>query len=290
MSNSSIAEKTRRVLVVDDEPNMRKTLADILCDEGYEVSTAASGEEAVAMCSKEGYGIILLDVRMDGMDGVEAFRQIRRHQEDVRVIMMSAYSLDELKEAALDEGAIAFLSKPLDVERVIKLIGEVKDTAILVVESEEPTASTLYDALKQQGYRVTVTKRPHDALELAEQIRFDLIFIDAELPAMNGLELYLAIKKITPSAVAIMIAGMEDEFEAIAREAVRRTAYTIVKKPPDIDHALVSRHTRFFGFPGTTKFHFVATGEQRGSLLYPQIHVWRCTRTAGTPHGPARLR
>jgi len=238
MSNGSIAETTRSVLIVDDEPNMRKTLADILHDEGYEVSTAASGEEAVEMCSGEGYDIVLLDVRMPGIDGVEAFRQIRRHQENVRVIMMSAYSVDELKEAALDEGAIAFLSKPLDVERVVKLIGEVKDTAILVVESEEPTASTLHAALKQQGYRVTVTKRPHDALELAEQIRFDLIFIDAELPAMSGLELYLAIKKITPSAVAIMITGMEEEFEAIAREAVRRTAYTLVKKPLDLDYVL----------------------------------------------------
>lgn len=238
MSSDSIVEKTGRVLVVDDEPNMRTTLADILQDEGYEVNTAANGEEAVEMCSKGDYDIVLMDVRMPGMDGVEAFRQIRRHKENVRIIMMSAYSVDELKEAALDEGAIAFLSKPLDVERVVKLIGEVKDTAILVVENEEITASALYNALKQQGYWVTVTQKPHDALELAEQIRFDLIFIDAELPAMNGLELYLAIKKITPTAVAIMITGMEKEFEDIAREAVRRTAYTIVRKPLDVDYVL----------------------------------------------------
>jgi len=73
---------------------------------------------------------------------------------------------------------------------------------------------------------------------LVEQIRFDLIFVDVNLPAMNGLDLYLAIKKITPTAVAIMITGMEDEFESIAREAVRRSAYTIVHKPLDIDDIL----------------------------------------------------
>jgi two-component system, NtrC family, response regulator HydG len=55
---------------------------------------------------------------------------------------------------------------------------------------------------------------------------------------MNGLELYLAIKQITPTAVAIMITGMENEFEDLARAAVRRNAYTIVKKPLDIDHML----------------------------------------------------
>lgn len=231
-------QRKERVLVVDDEENMRKTLAEILLDEGYDVDTAGTGEEAVALCLKDNFRIVLMDVRMPGMDGVEAFRQIRRHQEGVRVILMSAYSVEALKEAALDEGAIAFLSKPLDLEKVICLIGEVKDTAILVVEHDKLTADLLRTGLKGQGYRVTVASSPHDALELVEQIRFDLIFLDASLPAMNGLELYLAIKKITPSAVAIMITGQDKEFDRIAKKAVQRNAYTIVKKPLDIDHVL----------------------------------------------------
>ena len=239
--SSSSTETVRtagRILIVDDEKNMRKTLADILHDEGYEVATAATGDEAVELCSKSEFDVILMDVRMPGIDGVEAFRRIRRHREGVRVILMSAYDAAQLKEAALDEGAIAFLSKPLDVRKVIQLIGEVKETAILVVEDDPRTAGLLSESLKQQGYKVTVTESPHDALELVEQIRFDLIFLDVNLPAMNGLELYLAIKKITPTAAAIMITGMEAEFEQIAREAVRRNAYTFVRKPLEIDHVL----------------------------------------------------
>ena len=235
--NRSVATPAR-VLIVDDETNMRKTLSDILGDDGYDVSTAATGEEAVELCSRERFDIVLMDVRMPGVGGVEAFRQIRRHQEGVRVILMSAYGLDELKRAALDEGAIAFLSKPLDLRQTVKLIDEVKDTAILVVEEDESISAPLQAALKEQGYRVTVTASPHDALELVEQIRFDLIFVDVNLPAMNGLELYLAIKKITPGAVAIMITGMEEEFERLAREALRRNAYTVLRKPLDIDHTL----------------------------------------------------
>jgi len=238
MSKAGAVKKAGRVLIVDDEANMRRTLADILRNEGYEVTTAATGEEAVQRCSAADYDIVLMDVRMPGMDGVEAFRRIRRHQEGVRVILMSAYSLEDLKLAALDEGAIAFLAKPLDLEQAIRLIREVKDTAILVVEDDERVSAPLQAGLKQQGYRVTVTRSPHDALELVEQIRFDLIFVDVNLPAMNGLELYLAIKKITPTAVAIMITGMDAEFEALAQEAVRRNAYTLVRKPLDIDHVL----------------------------------------------------
>lgn len=227
-----------KVLVVDDEVNMRKTLSDILGDDGYDVTVAATGEEAIELCSRECFDVILMDVRMPGINGVEAFRQIRRHQEGVRVILMSAYSLEDLKKAALDEGAIAFLSKPLDLQQTVKLISEVKDTAILVVEEDESISAPLQAALKEQGYRVTVAASPHDALELVEQIRFDLIFVDVNLPAMNGLELYLAVKRITPTAVVIMITGMEDKFDRLAREALRRNAYTVLNKPLDIDHTL----------------------------------------------------
>ncbi len=238
MSDMKTARKSQKVLIVDDEQNMRRTLNDILEGEGYDVTTAATGEEAIELCSENNYEIILMDVRMPGIDGVETFRQIRRHQEGVRVILMSAYSIDALREAALDDGAIAFLSKPLDLQQVIGLIGEVKDTAILVVEDDQETAELLGNNLREDGYRVTTTRSPHDALELVEQIRFDLIFLDSNLSTMNGLELYLAIKKITPSSTAIMISGADEEFEKIAKEAVRRNAYTIVRKPLDIDHIL----------------------------------------------------
>lgn len=226
------------VLIVDDEPNMRVTLGDILREEDYEVDTAENGAQAVEMCLKRAYDVILMDVRMPGISGVEAFREIRREQVGARIILMTAYSVNELKREALEEGAVAFLSKPLDVESVLKLISEVKNTAILVVEDDESTASSLHDTLKKEGYRVRVTPSPHDALELVEQIRFDIIFIDAKLPAMNGLELYLAIKELTPTATAIMMTGNEREFEAIAKEAVRRTAYTVLKKPLDLDDVL----------------------------------------------------
>jgi len=205
MANNKTNTKREKILIVDDEENMRRTLADILVDEGYDVTTAGTGEEAVELCEEGDHKVILMDVRMPGIGGVEAFRKIRRHHEGIRVILMSAFSVDALKEAALDEGAIAFLAKPLNLEKVIDLVDEVKETAILVVEDDEKTAELLSENLKEDGYRVTTAKTAHDALELVEQIRFDLVFLDANLPSMNGLELYLAIKKITPTAVAIMI-------------------------------------------------------------------------------------
>jgi two-component system response regulator HydG len=113
-----------RVLIVDDETNMRTTLADILGDEGFEVTTAPSGERAIKLCARRHYDIVLLDVRMRGMDGVEALRRIRRHDKDARIFMMSAYTVDTVERIAIDAGAECLLRKPLDIERLLGLIGE----------------------------------------------------------------------------------------------------------------------------------------------------------------------
>ncbi len=195
------------------------------------------------MCAKHAYDVVLMDVRMPGINGVEAFRRIRRSNAGLRVIMMSAFSLDDLKQEALEEGAIAFLSKPLEIESVIGLIEEEKETSILVIEADVDVSSPICNILKDRGFWVRVCDSPHEALTLVEQINFDIIFIDVELSEMNGLDTYLAIKKITPSSVSIMISGREEEFVRIAQEAVQQTAYTIIEKPLDLDHliSLLSR-------------------------------------------------
>jgi len=111
-----------RILVVDDERGMRVTLADILRDRGCRVETAETGEQAVRLCATSEFDVILMDVRMRGIDGTEAFRRIRRRRSDARVIMMSAYALEHLEREALELGAIAFLRKPLDVDGLLALI------------------------------------------------------------------------------------------------------------------------------------------------------------------------
>jgi CheY-like chemotaxis protein len=103
---------------------MRLTLADILRDRGCRVETAETGEQAVRMCATNVFDMILMDVRMRGIDGTEAFRRIRKRRADSRVIMMTAYALEHLEREALELGAIAFLRKPLDIDALLTLIDE----------------------------------------------------------------------------------------------------------------------------------------------------------------------
>ncbi len=228
-----------QILVVDDEETIRTTLSDIITIKGYEVATAESGEMAVAMCTENRYDAILMDVRMPGIDGVEAFRQIRVNQPDVRMIIMTAYSTEELEQVALDEGAIAFLPKPLDIQKVLELIGEaVKKAPILFVEDQGTLAAALAPMLEAEGFSVKSVTSPANALELARQIPFAVVVIDLEMQAMGGLELYLALRKINPTSIAVMLSKMHTEMEKVT--------VTVMPKPvdPEVVLALLEQLTR----------------------------------------------
>jgi len=111
-----------RVLIVDDERNIRTTLRDILEDRGFEVSVAASGERAVSMCGSGVYDVVLMDVRMPGIDGLEALRRIRRQDAGARILMMSAYTLEHVESEAMETGALGFFRKPVDPDELIRAI------------------------------------------------------------------------------------------------------------------------------------------------------------------------
>ena len=113
---------TARVLVVDDEPAMVRTLCDILRMQKWQCEGAASGEEAVTRACAEGFSTVLMDIKMPGIDGVAACRQIRQCSREVRVILMTAHGSAETLAAAGREGAFRVLSKPLDLPSLLTLL------------------------------------------------------------------------------------------------------------------------------------------------------------------------
>ncbi|MFQ5638231.1 MAG: response regulator [bacterium] len=226
------------ILIVDDHPGMCTTLKDILEDDGYHVVTVFSGTEAIATCKKQTFDVILMDVRMPDLNGVEAYRQIKNYSLGTRVIMMSAYSVEELKKEALQAGVIAFLQKPLDIEKTLKLIQRAKYPPVLIVMDDQDERETLAAKLTEQNYRAYTTSTAEEALDFASQIRFNLIMIDTKLHTMSGLELYLALKQITPTSVTIMLAETDETFLQQAEAAVKQNAYTFLEKPLDLDRLL----------------------------------------------------
>ncbi|MBZ4654361.1 MAG: two-component system, NtrC family, response regulator AtoC [Peptococcaceae bacterium] len=109
---------TYSILVADDEPSVQSLLKDILLKEGYKVILAGNGEEAVCSFRQYSPDLVLLDVRMPVMDGIEAFRLIRRENQEVLIIMMTAYGTIETAVQAMKMGAFDYLVKPFNLEEL----------------------------------------------------------------------------------------------------------------------------------------------------------------------------
>lgn len=107
------------ILVVDDERGICDQLAGILRDEGFSVTAVATGEEALVAVSREIFDLVLLDVWLPGIDGIEVLRQLRAAGHQIPVVLISGHATAELAVRAVREGALDFLEKPLALERVL---------------------------------------------------------------------------------------------------------------------------------------------------------------------------
>ena len=109
-------------LIVDDEKNIRLALSRALEQLDIPVETAASGEEALEKLAAGGYGVMLLDLRLPGVDGMEVLRLVTQEQPEIRVIIITAYGSIDLAVEAMKLGAVDFLQKPFEVARVREMV------------------------------------------------------------------------------------------------------------------------------------------------------------------------
>jgi DNA-binding NtrC family response regulator len=124
-----------RILVVDDEQHVRNSLATWFREEGYDVAVAASGKEALAVLTREGSNILLVDIKMPGMDGLELQRKVRELAPDATIIIMTAYASVETAVQALKEGAYDYIVKPFDPEAVSRLVHKATERYSLIAEN-----------------------------------------------------------------------------------------------------------------------------------------------------------
>jgi DNA-binding response OmpR family regulator len=110
------------ILIVDDEKNIRLALSMSLETLDIPVETAASGEEALERLAQGGYGLMLLDLRMPGLDGMEVLRQISQQRPELKVIIITAYGSIDLAVEAMKLGAVDFLQKPFDAGQVREMV------------------------------------------------------------------------------------------------------------------------------------------------------------------------
>jgi DNA-binding NtrC family response regulator len=226
------------ILIVDDNVSLCKTMSFILERKGYAVATALGGLEAIERVRERPFDMIFMDIKMPFMDGMETYRRIKEIRPEAVVMMMTAYAVEDLVQEALQEGAYGILYKPLDMEKVIALVQEAREARrgalILVVDDDPGTCITLKSILGRKGHEVGIAHTGEEAVAMAQEVAYGIIFIDVKLPTINGLETYLAIRQVNPGVVAIMITAYRQEMADLVEEALRNHAYTCLYKPLDM--------------------------------------------------------
>ena len=117
-------EKNPAILIVDDDASQTRTISLILKRKGYEVATAKDGFEAIERVRERPFDVIFMDIKMPVMNGVEAYKEIKKIRPEAVVMMMTAYAVEELIQEALREGVGGVLYKPIDIESVTALIDD----------------------------------------------------------------------------------------------------------------------------------------------------------------------
>jgi DNA-binding response OmpR family regulator len=209
--------KSLKIFVVDDDKDAAQGLAEVLEMFGHQVQQAFNGEEAVRIFKEQDFDVSLMDIMMPGMNGVESFMEIRKIKPNAKVFMMTGYSVQQLMQQAIENGALGVLNKPVDMEGLIRSLDDIKPEGMVLLADDDPNfCAGMRDVLTQQGYNVCVANTGKEALDKAMNDNVDVLVLDLRLPVVNGLEVYLELKKRGRVMPTIVVTGhAQEETEAL---------------------------------------------------------------------------
>ena len=135
-----------RILIVDDDIDFAESLADIIQLKGHGSYIANSGMDAIVQYSRKPFDLVLMDMKMPGLNGVQTFNGIRKIYSDARVTMMTGFAMETQLIQALQNGALSVLAKPIDINKLVGILDQAnREQIILLVDDDEDFSSGLKD-------------------------------------------------------------------------------------------------------------------------------------------------
>lgn len=223
----------RRLLIVDDDNQMVRTLVDVVRLHGWEADGANSGETAVNAVREHDYAVVLMDVRMTGINGLEAFKAMKALRPGIRVILMTAYAATEILEEAEREGALRILPKPVALSGLIESLEEAtrESRCVLIVDDDASFLKTLRKLLEQHGYSTITARTLDEALGMLESAAPGAVVLDLRLNGLTAPETVLAIKHVSPSVALILCSGYPAELDETTSSMSPRLIHASLHKP-----------------------------------------------------------
>ncbi len=238
-----------RVLLVEDDETARKQLARVVKKEGFEVMTAENGRIGLEVFNKELPEIVITDLKMPDIDGMEVVHTVKRISPNVQVILVTAFGEVENAIAAIREGVLDYVKKPVDLNQITLSLGRAREKInlfkkvsqfpyVLLADDEDMIRKRLSRVLEKEGWEVLAASDGREAVELFSQTKIDVVLLDIKMPKMDGLAALHEMRNINNDFEAIILTGYGDESSAI--QAMRDGAMNFLKKPIDLDQMILA--------------------------------------------------
>jgi two-component system, NtrC family, response regulator HydG len=223
-----------RVFIIDDDRDHAESIADVLTMRGFECELAFSGEAGLQRFREADFDIVFMDVKLPGMNGVETFFEFRKLKPDVKVMLMTGFSLEQLVAQAVENGALGVLRKPFEIKDLLDVLENVKPRGMVLVADDDPEfADSLAPILRQHGYRVQIVSSGREALEMASHEGINCLILDLKMPMLSGLEVYIKLKEQGRSVPTIFITGFPGERNLAMARLSQTIDQDVLLKPFD---------------------------------------------------------
>lgn len=224
----------QRVLIVDDDVDHAESLADVLEMRGHPVELAHSGEEAVRCFHTGEFDLVLLDVKLPGMNGVETFFELKKIRPAARVMMMTGFSLEQLITQAIENGALGVLYKPFAATDLLATLGQVTPRGRVLVADDDPDfVDSIMPILAAADFDLRLAANGREALAEIDKGMPDCLILDLGLAVLAGPEPMARLLDVCGLVPTILVTGgySDDVAESVAGFGL--SAHGLLQKPFD---------------------------------------------------------
>jgi len=226
----------KKILIIDDERECCELLRDYLKKRGFEIEIAFDGASGLEKVKYALPDLVLCDISMPGLGGVEVLKRIKELNQHIIVIMLTGFGTLESAVECLKLGAYDHIAKPVELKKLLVLFKEALNmnsknvkNKILIVDDEPQLVESIAVRLKASGYAVSTAPDGVSGINKFKEDEPDLVILDIMMPGLSGLDVLKELKQISLNAPVIMLTAYGTPQSAV--EALRLGAYDHLAKP-----------------------------------------------------------
>lgn len=200
--------KTINLLIIDDNQDLADGFAVILADQGFEVSIAYNGNDGLCAFADNPADLVLLDINLPDINGVEVYRRLHKIDPAIRVLIMTGYCVEQILEQVIDSGNVEVFQRPFAIDQVFDAFSRKHDENLILIADDDPFfAGTLSSYFSEYGLKPLLASNYQQALDGVVDKPVEILVLDLHIPIICALEVYLNLKQQNKIIKTVIVTG-----------------------------------------------------------------------------------